>query len=118
MEISLVISDEPNMRCEYEEFSRKVVFLHIPKTGGTSLRHWLSSSYKPEDFFPAYLTSEQLTFTIEALQRYTVFCGHLDWSSLDCLGGDRFVFTVLRQLVDRLISHFCFWKRNGRSEKL
>jgi hypothetical protein len=90
---------------------RKVIFLHMPKTGGVSLRQWLCANYASEKFFPAHLVPQQVTFSIEALNQYSVFCGHLDWSGLDCIRGDRFLFTVLRRPVDRIISNFCYWKR-------
>jgi hypothetical protein len=90
---------------------RKLIFLHIPKTGGASLREWLRANYGSETFFPAHLVPGQLAFSIEELNQYSLFCGHLDWSGLDCVRGDRFLFTLLRKPLDRIISNFCYWKK-------
>jgi hypothetical protein len=49
-------------------------------------------------------------YTIDQLNGYDFFAGHLDWSDLDCLQGDRFTFAVLRQPLERAVSQYCHWR--------
>ena len=94
---------------------KRIIFLHIPKTAGTSIREMFFCGAHANEIFPAHLPQDQLRYSVASLSTYRMFSGHLDWSGLDCLPGDRFVFTVLRNPVDRVISNFCFWKQIAES---
>ncbi len=86
----------------------KVIFLHIPKTAGQSVHAALVDAYGFEAVCPARVNEQLFGMTIEELNRYRVFSGHLDWSLLDCVRGPRFTFTVLREPRDRLLSFYFF----------
>jgi len=53
--------------------------------------------------------------SISELDNYKLISGHLDWSLLDCISQNAFIFTVLRQPVDRILS-FYFYLRKKASE--
>lgn len=93
----------------------KVIFLHIPKTAGQSVHAALVHAFGAEAVCPARVNEQLVGMTINELNRYRVFSGHLDWSLLDCVRGPRFVFTVLREPRDRILS-FYFYLREQASK--
>lgn len=94
--------------------SPKIIFLHIPKTAGQSVHEFITGLYAPEEVCPARLNPQLFAMTVKDLRRYSVFSGHLDWNALDCVEGPRFVFTVLREPVERILS-FYFYLRDKAS---
>ncbi len=93
----------------------RIIFLHIPKTAGQSVHEALVSAYGAEAVCPARVNEQLYELSIEQLNRYRVFSGHLDWSRLDCVRGPRFAFTVLREPRDRILS-FYFYLREQASK--
>jgi hypothetical protein len=97
-----------------------LVFMHIPKTGGTTLNNILMKNYRYRmdsyggDFFPRYFPDEfvSLVRTPEAddSRRPVFFTGHIDVSNdLFRYMPERYVvITMLRDPVDRIISHYRF----------
>ncbi len=86
---------------------KKIVFLHIPKTAGQTVHSELSR------VIGAGLTSPVRVHTQAAQNRqfpdgYRLYSGHLDWSHLDQVKGDRFVFTVLRDPLERIASFYFY----------
>jgi len=94
--------------------SMKVVFLHIPKTAGQSVRAALEAAFGKRNVCPAQVNWQLMSYSISELDRYKAFSGHLDWSLLDCLTGPVYRFTVLRNPIDRILS-FYFYLR-GKAE--
>lgn len=86
----------------------KLVFLHIPKTAGQSVHAALEDAFGQEAMCPARVNDELRKLTITQLNRYQVFSGHFDWSLLDCIKGPKFVFTILREPLDRVLSFYFF----------
>lgn len=89
-----------------------IVFLHVPKCGGTSLHDWMSEVLAPgvlspeRNRLPLELELERLA----ALQQYRVFSGHFDVVDLRSFPGPQRRFTVLRDPVDMLVSLYDFWR--------
>ena len=94
----------------------KVVFLHIPKTAGQSVHTALINAFGKESVCPARVNDQLRRMSITELNRYQVFSGHFDWSLLDCIKGPKYVFTILREPIDRIFS-FYFYLRD-EAEKL
>jgi hypothetical protein len=86
----------------------KIVFLHIPKTAGQSVHAALVNAFGEEATCPARVNTQLSAYSISALNRYQVFSGHFDWSMLDCIKGPKYVFTVLREPMDRILSFYFF----------
>ena len=89
----------------------KVIFLHIPKTAGQSVHAALVDGFGNDSVCPARTNEQLMCMSITELNRYQVFSGHFDWSLLDCIRGPRYVFTVLREPIDRALS-FYFYLRS------
>lgn len=86
----------------------KIIFLHIPKTAGQSVHAALVNAYGQEAVCPARVNDQLRKLSIRELNQYKVFSGHLDWSMLDCIEGPKFVFTILREPMDRILSFYFF----------
>jgi hypothetical protein len=89
----------------------KIVFLHIPKTAGQSIHAALVDACGETAVCPARVNEHLLKMSIPQLNQYQVFSGHLDWALLDCIEGPKYVFTVLREPKDRILS-FYFYLRD------
>ena len=104
----------------------KVIFLHILKTGGTSLRYMLLEQYGAGQIAPvpvgrvtglAYPTLAenslvyQASITPEMVADYAVVMSHYDWRITERL-PDWPVLTVFRHPVTQLHSTFRFMQRN------
>lgn len=94
----------------------KVIFLHIPKTAGQSVHAALVNAFGKEAVCPARVNDQLRRMSITELNRYQVFSGHFDWSLLDCIKGPKYVFTILREPIDRILS-FYFYLRD-EAEKI
>src|SRR5712672_114759 len=91
---------------------RKVVFLHVPRTGGTALRslllpHFAKDSVCPERF------NDLRHYACGELVRYRLFSGHFDLPSIKLIPGRRIVVTLLREPVARLVSLYHFLRTPG-----
>lgn len=86
---------------------KKVVFIHIPKTAGTSIVGLLEANY-PKKHRRAIYSLEYLDRELQkALEDPMIHCiyGHFPLRPV-IAQSDAFVFTVLRDPVQRSISHY------------
>ncbi len=87
----------------------KIVFLHIPKTGGTTLHHLLIQGRSDEEICPERFNGLH-SFTAGELAAYRIFSGHFDHPSTELIPGSKAVITMLREPVARLVSLYHFQK--------
>lgn len=95
-------------------------FIHIPKTAGTSFRHSLEKSF---NVFSDYTLNQKITSplirkynyehkdpfeTIHRLRKYKnpIISGHMPASKYSHLVGLENCVTILRNPVDRMVSHY------------
>ncbi|MBR0648083.1 sulfotransferase family protein [Roseomonas terrae] len=90
---------------------RKLVFLHLPKTGGTTLHHHFSEAFAPEEICPVRF-SQLNQIPTATLATYRFFSGHYTFEQIRLIPGRSFVVTVLRDPVERILSTYYFWKRH------
>jgi hypothetical protein len=111
----------------------QICFIHIAKTGGTTMHSLLQQQFTEADFYPyrnireAYpykgLDESRAIFeaiacsTAKPLSAHTIISGHFPFWWLQKKGLDpaAFRFTVLRDPVDRVISHFFFKHKMGET---
>ena len=85
----------------------KTVFLHIPKTGGTTMHAALQPFFErgrtcPERFNALY------RYPVGDLAYYRFFSGHFSLESCRLIPGPKRIFTMLRHPLDRLVSKYNF----------
>lgn len=85
---------------------RKIVFLHIPKTGGTSLHSVLQSHFDPGCVFHSLPGTDILE---AARQDFAFYSGHIVWSGVSAIPNRR-VVTVFRNPVGRVLSEYHYLK--------
>jgi hypothetical protein len=102
----------------------RIIFLHIHKTAGMSLRGLLVKNYRErphfnsgihditEENFRAFLQKVDATPT-EELERVEVFKGHMLFGLHDHVPGPIEYLTFLREPVARTASHYRMDKRKG-----
>ncbi|MFK8049902.1 MAG: sulfotransferase family 2 domain-containing protein [Halioglobus sp.] len=91
--------------------SRKIVFLHIAKTAGTSIVHFFRKHMPPEsicshgDFL--HLGSDRIERQ-ESLGAFQFVSGHFGYDEVAALLPDAYSFTFLRDPIDRVLSFYQF----------
>lgn len=101
-----------------------LIFMHMPKTAGTTVAARFRAALQPAEFLPLYgirRTRNEIEQAIgemeaERRQRIRVVCGHQVWYGIHELFDrpPRYV-TVLREPASRVISHFWHLSRNPES---
>ncbi len=92
--------------------SRPFFFLHIPKTGGTSVRLWLEQRLGDKHGSTTYFKPSELA----ERKSDPLISGHYDWSVTEQLDFPVRVLTVLRDPVDQVRSHFDHLQRSERDQ--
>jgi hypothetical protein len=95
-----------------------LVFVHLPKAGGTTLNHILMKNYRfrcdayGPDFFPRYYPDEFVSLVQppghDDTKRPAFFTGHIDLANelLRYMPVRYVAITMLRDPVERIVSHF------------
>ncbi|HEX3447678.1 MAG TPA: sulfotransferase family 2 domain-containing protein [Isosphaeraceae bacterium] len=97
---------------------RPLFYLHVPKSGGTSVNVLLRRSFPAEqgvrwlEYYPRRLADNSA-----GLGRHPCYSGHVVYRFRDLLPARTAVMTFLRDPVDRAVSAFYFFRSQGR-EKL
>ena len=102
---------QPNLKMFY------VVFMHIPKAGGTTLQHILSKNYLPNQLIhanaPEIVRNPAVLFNIKRKEPRPIITGHFDRAGLvyEFLNDRPIIhFTMFRDPVKRVLSHFNYIK--------
>jgi hypothetical protein len=87
-------------------------FYHIPKTGGMSTWQLLELWYPESQICPGRMWDDIIRFPRRQLAQYHAFRGHF-LAFLEPYAGRKFAtFTVLRDPLERTISHYCHARRS------
>jgi hypothetical protein len=87
--------------------AKRLVFLHIPKCGGTTLHDMLVDWYGAENMHPERHNGLYF-YSARDLASKTLFSGHYDYYATQLVPGRRRVITFLRDPRSRLISLYNF----------
>lgn len=90
-----------------------IVFLHIPKTAGQTIHAELSRVYGPKAISPVRVHTEADPGAGQFPPGYKLYSGHIDWEALETLPEPRFVFTVLRDPLERIASFYFYLRRKA-----
>ena len=89
----------------------KLVYIHIGKTAGTSLRSSLEKAFGPDKcsqpFVQNYITADEA----KGFDAFPAICGHISRADQLKWFPDRRVITVLRESIDRCLS-FIYYVRS------
>ena len=93
---------------------RPIVFLHIPKTAGQTVHHALGALVGLRNISPVRVNEQAENF-VTLPPGYLMHSGHLDWTGLEQLEGNPFVFTVLRDPGERIGSFYFYMLETARN---
>src|SRR5262245_45394878 len=122
------------METDYTQCDRPslIAFVHIPKTAGTTLNSMLARHYSPDELHevmmrgmswiardPQLVPRPLISFSkitrlksaLRRPRRLRLIHGHFDVSILKLLPPDARCFTLLRDPVERAISHYYHYRR-------
>jgi GSCFA family/Sulfotransferase family len=91
--------------------ANRLLFLHIPKTAGMSMRAYLHNQYLPTELFPPTIMSEAATFN-RPLQDFLLYCGHYQPNFARMVPPGTRTLVILREPVSRLLSALKHMRRD------
>lgn len=92
-----------------------VVFLHIPKTAGQTIHDALVPVVGGQDHVSPIRVHTQAGGGAQMPAGYRLYSGHIDWTELETLPQDRFVFSVLRDPRERIASFYMYIRREAET---
>lgn len=98
------MNDRPNPAA-----SPRLVFLHLARTGGTTLHQAWSPAFRLAEICPERFARLH-EYSPEALAGYRFFSGHFRFDQFRSIPRPRFLVTVLRDPVERVLSLFEYWR--------
>lgn len=99
---------------EKDKAAPKLVFLHLPRTGGTTLHHHLAAHFTPDEICPKRFSPLD-QYTPTQLEKWRFFSGHFNADEIRLIPGRLFIVAILRDPIERLLSNYYFWKRHRRA---
>lgn len=93
---------------------RPIVFLHIPKTAGQSIHNALAGAVGGARVSPVRVHTQVGAGQSQFPPGYGLYSGHLDWTDLDAVPGRPFVFSVLRDPLERIASFYLYLRDKAK----
>lgn len=89
----------------------KIVFVHIPKTAGTSFRKLLVDVFGEGRVSPQFAANPLTDDDAARLDHFQVIAGHINFADVQTYFPDRRLITFLREPVDRCLSPYGFFRK-------
>jgi len=94
-----------------------IIFLHIPKTAGTTLNEILQQQFEPEQIYFLGPTAQKTIREYQELEAeekepVRLVSGHTPYGFHEYVAGSSTYFTFLRDPVDRVVSFYHFVRKN------
>ncbi|MBX9750115.1 MAG: hypothetical protein K5Q68_10915 [Roseococcus sp.] len=98
------MKDRPNRAA-----APRLVFLHLPRTGGTTLHQAWSLTFRLAEICPERFARLH-EYRPEEIAAYRFFSGHFRFDQFWSIPQPRFLVTVLRDPIERVLSLFEYWR--------
>ena len=98
-------------------FPGRVVFDHLPKTGGSAVTAWLTGALGAGCVSP-HLDGEHAPMIRQSGGQYSVLCGHVSFCQGEGLDPRYQYITLFRDPLDRLVSWLYFVATNHADDEL
>jgi hypothetical protein len=97
--------------------NQHLIFMHIPKAAGSTLHAILEKKYKKKEtlvFETENPVGQLESLSQEERRAYRLYMGHAYFGIHENIPGESRYITILRNPVDRLVSHYYFVLRNPK----
>lgn len=92
----------------------KLVFMHLPKTAGTTIHNILVDYFHQDDICPERFNKLD-RYAQEQMDGWKYYSGHFNFSSVEKIPGTKKLITVLREPRSRVVSLYNYWKSHRDS---
>jgi hypothetical protein len=105
------------MSVKADSSEQTIIFLHLPKTAGTTLTKILEQQYPAEQIYSIGALAQDgirkfKRMSVEERRRFRLVIGHLNYGLHQFVPGLSTYFTILREPVDRVISYYYYVRRS------
>jgi len=87
----------------------KLVFMHFPKTAGTTLHDILVEQFDDAKICPERYSNIR-RFDTQQIEKFVYFSGHYSMNDVDVVPSPKKIITFLRKPEDRILSLYYFWR--------
>ncbi len=91
-----------------------LVFLHVPKTAGQTVHNELQRAVGGAAHVSPVRVTAQAVGGRQMPDGYRLYSGHIDWTEVELLPADRFVFTILRDPKERIASFYLYMRKQAK----
>jgi sulfotransferase famil protein len=92
---------------------RKCVFVHLPKTAGSSFRMAVRKTLGEGAVCPDFIATRLTEADAARLDRFPVISGHISMADVKRYFPDRMILTILRDPIDRCLSWYYFARKKS-----
>lgn len=89
------------------------IFVHIPKTAGTSVRNLFIEIFSEELISPSFPVTVLDSDKAKELNKYKIICGHISMTDVERYFPNRKLITFLRNPIDRCLSIYGFFRQQS-----
>nr|WP_276322305.1 sulfotransferase family 2 domain-containing protein [Halomonas neptunia] len=112
--ISGLLTKKRNKKIPFNVDTPRVIFMHLPKTAGTSMHKILGDCFNSDEICPERWNN-LWNYTLVELASYRLFSGHFDYEACRCIPGEHNkIFTILRSPKKRLLSLYYFMRAHKK----